>query len=188
MREFGTENPSEAYIEEGASALVQNKPGHLRGRRIQGPSATAYPQVRPEDDRKTAMEKMENKGRFPLSHGTAAAVSMNIRSCLKTEGFGHGFARIVGFENRQRPKRRNREVPSASSGQALHCVQVNDKNKATGKNIISVLPQEQARKGRRRCRTARPSGCCALPTMPGSSRQARCLPRGRGRCRLCLWW
>jgi hypothetical protein len=26
------------------------------------------------------MEKMENKGRFPLSHGTAAAISMNLKT------------------------------------------------------------------------------------------------------------
>ncbi len=77
--------------------LRRKKRAEDGARRIQGPSATAHPQVRPEDDRKTAMEKMENKGRFPLSHGTAAAICMNIRSCLKTEGFGHGFARIVGL-------------------------------------------------------------------------------------------
>jgi hypothetical protein len=41
-------------------------------RRIQAPSATTHHQDQPRDARRQAMEKMENKERFPLSHGTAA--------------------------------------------------------------------------------------------------------------------
>jgi hypothetical protein len=48
------------------------------GGRIQAPSATTHHQDQPGDARKKAMEKMENKERFPLSHGTATAISMNL--------------------------------------------------------------------------------------------------------------
>jgi len=35
----------------------------------------------------TAMEKMENKERFPLSHGTTAAISMNLFKNFVALGF-----------------------------------------------------------------------------------------------------
>jgi hypothetical protein len=43
---------------------------------IQGPSATKHHPDQPGDAWKKAMEKMENKDRFPLSHGTATAICM----------------------------------------------------------------------------------------------------------------
>jgi hypothetical protein len=43
---------------------------------IQGPSATTYQLEPTGNGRYEAMEKMENKGRFPLSHGTAAAICL----------------------------------------------------------------------------------------------------------------
>ena len=55
-------------------------------RRIQGPSATTHHQDQPRDNTKAAMEKMENKGRFPLSHGTAAAIYMNLFTRLVALG------------------------------------------------------------------------------------------------------
>jgi hypothetical protein len=47
-------------------------------RRIQGPSATTHHQDKSRDAWRRAMEKMENKERFPLSHGTATAIFMNL--------------------------------------------------------------------------------------------------------------
>jgi hypothetical protein len=47
-------------------------------RRIQAPSATTHHQDQPRDARRQAMEKMENKERFPLSHGTATAIFMDL--------------------------------------------------------------------------------------------------------------
>jgi hypothetical protein len=49
-------------------------------RRIQGPSATTQLQDQLRVAWRRAMEKMENKERFPLFHGTAAAICL----CLKT--------------------------------------------------------------------------------------------------------
>jgi hypothetical protein len=43
-------------------------------RRIQVPSATVHRQDGAEVGWDGAMEKMENKERFPLSHGTAATI------------------------------------------------------------------------------------------------------------------
>jgi hypothetical protein len=45
---------------------------------IQGPSATRHHQQLQGDAWNGAMEKMENKERFPLSHGTATTILMNL--------------------------------------------------------------------------------------------------------------
>jgi hypothetical protein len=47
-------------------------------RRIQATSATTHHQDEPGDAWKKAMEKMENKERFPPFHGTVTAISMNL--------------------------------------------------------------------------------------------------------------
>jgi GH24 family phage-related lysozyme (muramidase) len=47
------------------------------GGRSQGPSATMHHQDWTDDTLKNAVEKMENKERFPLSHRAAAAISFS---------------------------------------------------------------------------------------------------------------
>ena len=61
--------------------------GMKLGGRIQGPSATTHHQDQPGDSVEATMEKVENKERFPLSHGTAAAISMNLFAKFVALGF-----------------------------------------------------------------------------------------------------